>query len=139
MARVARWNPQIADNGIYNNAMDRLEAAGNAVAEKARSKCPVGTISRPMYKTGIYAGKYWTQRDAGALKKSIRVVRKYGDPLHNVWVIAGNHKVYYAQIVEFYTPFLRPALRGTKSEIKRIIKQRNMKGSISYIALGGTF
>jgi len=132
MARVARWNPKIADNGIYNNAMDRLEAAGNVVGKKARVKCPVGTISRPMYKTGMYAGKYWTSRDAGALKKTIRVVRKYGDPLHNVWVMAGNKQVYYAQIVEFYTPFLRPALRGTKTEIKRVI-------SNGTIALGGTF
>ena len=132
MARVARWNPKIYDNGIYNTAMDRLEAAGNDIAKRARAKCKVGTVSRPMYKTGRYAGQAWTARDAGALIKTIRVVRKYGDPLHNVWVMAGNKQVYYAQIVEFYTPFLRPALRGSKSAIKRIVSQGKPM-------LGGTF
>jgi len=137
--RVANWNPKIADKGIYNNAMDRLEAAGNVIAAKARIKCPVGTISRPIYKTGIYAGKYWTSRDAGALKKTIRVVRKYGDPYHNIWIMAGNKQVYYAQIVEHFTPFLRPALRGSKSEIKTVIHHATMAGGPSYIAKGGTF
>ena len=119
--RVANWKPNKYDTQIYGNAMDRLEKAGNAIAEKARAKCPVGTISRPMYKTGYYANQPWTVRDVGALKETIRVVRKYGDPTHDVWVMAGNKVTYYAQIVEFYTPFLRPAFNGSKSEIKTII------------------
>jgi hypothetical protein len=120
------------DEQIYANAMDRLEAAGNIIAEKARLKCPVGTLSRPVYQTGRYAGAYWTARDAGALKSTIRVVRKYGDPTHNVWVMAGNKKVYYAQVVEYYTPFLRPSLTGSRTDIKRVISQGT-------IAFGGTF
>ena len=136
--RIANWNPKINDAEIYGNAMDRLEAAGNVIATKARQKCPVGTTSRPMYKTGMYAGKYWTVRDAGALRKTIRVVRKYGDPTHNVWVMAGNKKVYYAQIVEYYTPFLRPALSASKTEIVTVIKQMKMSGGGTYIAKVGT-
>ena len=119
--RIANWNVAKYDVQIIGNAMDRLEECGNIIAVNARVSCPVGTESHPIYKTGKYAGKYWTARDAGALQKTIRVVRKYGDPTHNVWVMAGNKKVYYAQIVEFYTPFLRPALNGSKTEIRRII------------------
>jgi len=137
--RAQNWNPKIADEQIYSNAMDRLEMAANRVAEKAEALCPVGTKSRPMYKTGKFAGKPWTARDAGALKKSIRVVRKYGDEHLNIWVIAGNKNVYYAHIVEFYTPFLRPALFGSRSEIQTVIKQGTMRGGPSYTAKGGTF
>lgn len=139
MSRVAFWNPKIAEKEIMGNAMDRLIAAGEAVAEKARSLCKVGTISRPMYSKGRYAGQYWTARDAGALKKTIRVFTKHGGTGRNVWVMAGTKKVYYAQIVEFYTPFLRPALNGSKAKIKRIIQQPTMAGGGSSIAMGGKF
>lgn len=132
MARVATWNVEKVNGKIMHKAMDRLEAAGNVIAEKARMKCPVGTISRPMYKTGRYAGCEWTKRDAGALKQTIRVVRKNGDPNLNIWIMAGNKVTFYAQFVEFFTPFLRPALRGSKSEIRRIISN----GTTS---MGGTF
>ena len=121
------------------NAMERLKAAGEVVKKKAESLCPVGTTSRPMYSTGRYAGQYWTARDAGALKKSIRVVTKYGSTAHNVWIIAGNKKAYYAQIVEFYTPFMRAALNRSKTKIKTVIKQSTMAGGSSFIAKGGTF
>jgi len=137
--RVQNWNPKVADKQIYSNAMDRLESAALVVKARAEHLCPVGTESRPMYKTGKFAGKPWTARDAGALKKTIRVVRKYGDEHLNVWVIAGNRNVYYAHIVEFYTPFLRPAFYGSKSEIQTVIRQGTMKGGPSYIAKGGSF
>ena len=129
--RVNSWNPKAADEEIYAEAMDRLEKAANAVKRRARAACPVGK-SRPMYKTGRFANKPWTAREAGALKKTIRVVRKYGDRSHNVWVMAGNKDVFYAQIVEYRTPFLRPSLAGSKSEIATII-------SNGTTAKGGTF
>lgn len=106
--------------------MDVLEKLGEVVAEKARAKCPVGTKSRPVYKSGPYAGEEWTKRDAGALRRSIRVVRKYGDPEMNVWVMAGNKVTYYAAIVEHYTPFLKPAMRGIRAEAKRIFEGRSI-------------
>ena len=101
--------------------MVRLKKAAEVVAAKARSKVKVGTVSRPMYKSGPYAGQPWTARDAGALKKTIRVVEKKG--VHNVRVYAGNYLVYYAQIVEFSVKrFLRPALNSSKKEIRRILE-----------------
>ncbi len=143
--RIANWNPKINDAQIYDNVMDRLEAAGNVIARNARkilqSKIGKGKttgISHGVYKRAYtkgkyhYTGAYWTSREFGSLLKTIRVVRKYGDPTQNVWVMAGNKKIYYAQIVEFYMPFLRLALSGSKTEIKTTISQGTT-------AKGGTF
>lgn len=125
--RVENWNPNVMDETFENVAMERLVEAANVVAEKARQNCPVGTESRPIYKTGRYAGQPWTARDKGQLKKSIRVVQKKsksGKPLSrkkNVRVYAGHFLAYYAKIVEFnQKAFLRPALNSSIPEIKSI-------------------
>ena len=126
--RVANWNPQKFDGEFINASMDRLRKAANVIADKARARCPVGTISRPIYKTGPYAGQSWTARDAGALKKSIRVVEKKGQGAailedRNIRVYAGNYNVYYAKIVEYAgKKFLRPALNESKDEIRNILE-----------------
>ena len=126
--RVENWNPNVMDQAFEDVAIDRLVEAAEVVAKSARSKCPVGTVSRPIYKRGPYAGQPWTARDAGALKKTIRVVRKLtksGKPLarkRNVRVYAGNFLVYYASIVEHAgKAFLRPALTQSIPEIKSIV------------------
>lgn len=126
--RVEGFNPNKFDETFENVAVERLVEAANVVAESARQKCPVGTVSRPIYKTGPYAWQNWTARDAGRLKKSIRVVQrksKSGKPLtkkKNVRVYGGNYLAYYAKIVEFnQRAFLRPALNGSISEIRSII------------------
>lgn len=125
--RVANWNPNAMDETFENVAIERLVEAAEVVANRARSKCPVGTVSRPMYKKGRYANQPWTARDKGQLKKSIRVVQlksKSGKPLtrkRNVRVYAGHYLAYYARIVEHYTPFMRPAFNGSISEVKQII------------------
>lgn len=126
--RVSNWNPQAFDGEFLNASMERLRAAAEVVATKARIRCPVGTISRPIYKTGKYAGQPWTARDAGALKKTIRVVekRETGTAImktRNIRVYAGNYLVYYAQIVEYNgRQFLRPALNSSKAEIRNILE-----------------
>ncbi|GAH09466.1 unnamed protein product [marine sediment metagenome] len=132
MSRIDFWDVKPLNQEIMRNGMKRLRKAGGVVKSKARSKCPVGTLSRPMYKTGRYAGQYWTARDAGALKKSIRVVEKHGGEAGGyitiragqleIRVYSGTAKVYYAQIVEFYTPYLRPALNASKSRILSIMQ-----------------
>jgi len=133
--RIEAWNPNKADQEFENVAIERLVKAAEVVANAARRKCPVGTISRPMYKTGPYAGQPWTSRDAGRLKKSIRVVRqktksgKAFSKKRNVRVYAGSYPpgikpqedAYYVSIVEHTRPFMRPALEGTMSEVKQII------------------
>lgn len=128
MARVSNWNPRQYDGEFAAASMDRLRKAAEVIAAKARTKCPVGTVSRPMYKSGPYAGKEWTKRDAGALKKTIRVVEKRGQGTavlenKNIRVYAGNYLVYYASIVEHAVKaFMRPALNASKGEIKSILE-----------------
>ena len=119
MAEFVDWDSQKIKDAIMKEHVGNLEVVGDLIAKKARAKCPVGTTSRPMYKTGRYAGQSWTKRDAGALKKSIRAVMKKGK--NDVWIIAGNFNVYYARIVEFYTPFMRPALESSRAAAKRIL------------------
>ena len=111
-----------------NASMDRLRAAAEVIAMKARARCPVGTISRPIYRTGPYAGKPWTARDAGALKKTIRIVEKKEQGAEfvksrNIRVYAGNYIVYYAQVVEYNgKAFMRPAVNSSKAEVKSILE-----------------
>lgn len=126
--RVEGWNPEKFDLQIENVAIERLVEAAEEVATAARGECPEGSISRPIYKRGPYAGKPWTARDAGALKKTIRVRQKHskaGRPLkrkRNVRVYAGNYIVYYARIVEYAGhTFLRPALWNMTAKIKQIL------------------
>ncbi len=119
--RVSNWNPDKITAEIEGRAMDRLEKAGDVVASRARSRCPVGfTIPKGKGK--------WSGREAGALKKTIRVVRLKGDPKMNVRVYAGSREIFYSRFVEYGTvkmrarPFLRPALNESKGQIKQIVE-----------------
>ena len=116
------------DLEFENVAIERLVEAAEHVASVARANCKPGTVSRPIYKRGPYAGKPWTARDAGSLRKTIRVrqkLSKSGKPLKrksNVRVYAGNYLVYYAGIVEYAgKAFLRPALWNAANRIKQIL------------------
>ena len=118
--RVENWAPDKITTEIEKKAMDRLAKAGELVASRARSKVPIGK--------DVPQGKgKWSKREAGVLKKTIRVVRLTGDPKLNIRIYAGNRDVYYARFVEYGTvkmrakPFLRPALAESKSSIKSII------------------
>lgn len=134
MSRIDFWDIKPLNQEIMKNGMKRLRKAGEIVKRKARSAPCVNrsTVSRPMYKTGRYAGQYWTARDAGSLKKTIRVVEKHGAETGGyitiragqleIRVYAGTAKVFYAQIVEFYTPYMRPALNASKSRILSIMQ-----------------
>jgi len=125
--RVESFNPNEFDQIFEDIAIDRLVEAADVVADEVRRKCPVGTISRPMYRTGPYAGQPWTARDARQLKKSIRVVRKKTksgkafSKKRNVRVYAGNYLAYYASIVEHSQPFMRPAYYKSLAKVKSII------------------
>jgi len=119
MAEFVNWDSKKIKEAIMKEHVGHLASVGDLIAKKARAKCPAGTTSRAMYSKGRYAGQKWTKRDAGALKKTIRAVMKKGT--NDVWIIAGNKEVYYARIVEFYTPFMRPALRSSKAAAKRIL------------------
>lgn len=126
--RIENLDWSKADKLVRGASRERQLKAAHVIADEVRRRCPVGTISRPMYKIGRYAGQPWTKRDAGSLKKTVRVVERdeehgymikgFGD----VRVYAGNFYAYYAQIVEFYTPFMRPAVDATISRVKHILE-----------------
>lgn len=129
--KVKNWNPEKWDGEFIGASMGRVKKAAELVAERARVKCKVGTISRPMYRRGPYADQPWTARDAGQLKRSIRVVEKHDQKLgpekrRNIRVYAGTllnlNLAYYASIVEYTTPYLRPALNSSKAEIRSILE-----------------
>ena len=128
--RAESWNPNAFDQMFEDVAIERLVEAAGVVADAARRKCPAGTLSRPMYRRGRYANQPWTARDAGALKKSIRVVQKLsksGKPLarnRNVRIYGGHYLAWYARVVEYYTSYMRPALNGSLSAIKSIVGVR---------------
>ena len=120
--RVSNWQPQRFDGEIIGAAMDRLERAAEVVATDARRRAPVGV--------NVPAGQgKWSGREAGALKKSIRVVRLHGDKRRNIRVYAGSKQVFYARFVEYGTskmsarPFLRPALNSSKGKIQSILRE----------------
>lgn len=128
--RVESWNPNKMDQTFEDVSLKRLLEAAEIIAEATRRKCPVGTITRPMYKSGPYAGKYWTARDGGELERSVRVTRrktKSGKSLsrkRNVRIYVGHKKAYYASIVEHTTPFMRPAQTETLPQVKSVIGAR---------------
>ena len=125
--RITDWNPNEMDATFENVALDRLIKAAEVIVSKVKSKTSVGTISHPMYRKGKYKDQPWTARDAGQLKKSVRVVRKKtksGKALsrkRNIRVYAGNYLAYYANIVEFYTPFMSIGFESALGEVKEII------------------
>lgn len=127
--RVEVWNPEALDLDWENISMERMTEAAEWIADQARRKLtPKNNISRPVYKRGPYAGQPWTAREAGALKKTIRVRQKRsksGKPLRrprDVRVYAGNYLVYYARIYEYHTePFLRPAFWNSHQKIRQIL------------------
>jgi len=125
--RVAYWNFNEADQDLSNVAESRLIIAANEIAKEVRQACPVGTVSRPMYKTGPYKNCTWTARDAGQLKKSVRVTTKKNKWGREIWrrknirVYVGHYDAYYAAIVEFSHAFMRPALVRVLGSVKSII------------------
>ena len=124
--RIDSFNPQKFDRQFDDVTRDRLMKAAKVVKAAVRRRCPVSTLTRPMYRSGPYAGAEWTKRDGGALRKSVRVVElktKTGriSKKKNVRVYCGNYFAYYADIVEFSRPFMRPAWAETQHIVESII------------------
>jgi len=133
--RVGFWD-QVwkEDKVVVKNCKARARKAAELLAKAVRAKCPVGTESHPMYKKGPHAGQPWTKRDGGSLKRSVRVTERkeeFGYEIQHISgggfsggarVYVGNYYAYYAQIVEFYTPFIRPTKDSMQGQIKSILE-----------------
>ena len=133
--RVENWSWRVPDEMVAGASIKRIRKAAELIKANVKRVTPVGTVSRPMYKSGPYAGQPWTARDAGALKKSVRVVErkkeKYGTelvqfasfgPYGIIRVYIGHYLAYYADIVEYSKPFFRPAVEASKGQVKSILE-----------------
>ena len=132
--RVANWNPNLFNEfkGIaYANLLTAAYVVKDKTAQRLRGQIK-HNINRPVYKKGPYAGEPWTARHSGELLRSVRIVQKREDmgpqqgrliaDFTNIRVYAGNYLAYYADIFEFYTPFMRPAFNESMAEVKEICK-----------------
>ena len=132
--RIADWNPNRMDSTFENIAVERLVKAAKIIRAAAKRKlaAQIGKgrttgISRPVYRSGKDAGKAWTAREFGQSMKSVRVVRKKTptgrafSKKRNVRVYSGHFLAFYADIFEFYQPFMRPAFAETINMVEKTI------------------
>ncbi len=115
------WHDQELVAIVETTARKSLRKGAQAVARAAKARCPVGIETRGTAKKGSSAGKFWTERTPGSLKKSIRA--RSSKKKLSAQAIAGNKQVWYARFVEFGTsktlaqPFMRNALESTFPEV----------------------
>jgi hypothetical protein len=132
MAEI-RFNFEQYDGQLAKSCMERLRDAAGEIQLQAILKCKVGNISRPIYKKGRAANQTWTEREVGAMRRTIRVVEKTGESglqNRNVWVMAGNYKTWWAVQMEYGRggwkggplPFLRPGSDSARSRVQSIIE-----------------
>ncbi len=132
--RVEYWDTEGAYRDFSNVSKERVLKAAHvikrAVARHLRSQIGKGKttgINRPVYLTGKYAGENWTAREAGRMLKSIRVVQDkehFGREVFGIGttrIYAGDYLAFYADIFEFYRPFMRPAVEEVLGQVKEIM------------------
>jgi len=131
--RLEYWDETAGYKDFSNVSRERLLTAAyiikDAVVRKLRSQIGTGKttgINRPVYLTGDYPGRPWTAREAGTMLKSVRVVEQKKEgalvwKAQNVRVYCGHYMAWYANIFEFYRPFMRPAMEETLGTVKQIM------------------
>lgn len=108
-------SPLIAD--VEATTRKNIGQGLKLVLRSAKANCPVGTEEREVAKRGANAGKPWTARIPGTLKKSGRTrMSKDRKKLSGQVIFGGRSSskltAYYALIVDLRQPFLRPALES---------------------------
>ena len=142
MAEIV-FNFEQYDGQLAKACMKRIRKAADVIIDAAKANCAIGdayytypTKSGVKVVPGVRqatGGKYWTERSRGAMRNTIRRTEKRGDGgLENtdLRIIAGNSKTWWATQMEYgrggwkggARPFLRPALRKTKSEVQSILE-----------------
>jgi len=131
--RVAYFNPNKFDREFDGITKDRLMKAAKVLkaSTKRHLAAQIGRgkttgINRPVYKSGDYAGSTWTAREAGRMMKSVRIVEKKTktgrvSKKQNTRVYVGHFTAFYADIFEYYRPFLRPAWNESLPMIMTLI------------------
>jgi hypothetical protein len=146
------WHPEEITAEIEKEAIRRLEAAAAVIRDKAKvnlSKLVTGLT--PMrrkgfdkylvplvpwkehgpYKTGKSSGQSWTARYHDKMVETIRLSpHDVNVKTLSVRIIAGNYNTWWAKQMEYGNgewrggakPFMRPAMRGARSEIQSVLE-----------------
>jgi len=130
MAKMINWNTAAFEAECGKIGMDRLEMAAHIIANNAKRILQSKIKGPPVTRPPKYGVPVWMERDPGALVATIRVVRKYGDPGRNVWIMAGNYKTWWAVQTEYgrggwkggAKSFIRPAMKAAPSAIKSVLE-----------------
>lgn len=144
MSKLIDFDLQKYDGEFLAAGAARVTRAAIAIRDAAKRHCVKGTITRPERKRFVFQGHLepstpgsavWTERSPGAMRSTIRVVRKFSNEDMKNWnirVYAGNFKTWWALQMEFgfggwkggARPFLRPALHESESKVRDIIEGR---------------
>ena len=130
---MINWNTAAFEAECGKIGMDRLEAGAKAVRDDARrilkSKLK-GDVNRPVYRKGPYKGQIYTERRAGEMVNTIRVVRKKGSSEREVRIYMGNFAVWWALQMEYgrggwkggARPCLRTAMNNAGNTFKVVFE-----------------
>jgi len=144
MAKID-FDLQKYDGEFKKAGMQRLTECAEVIRDKARDLVVIGTVTRvPGRRRFVNAEGHlvpstnppiWMERTPGAMKKTIRVVRReevvdFSPKDDNVRVYAGNYKTWYAVQMEYGhgqwrggpRPFMRKAIAAAQSAIRSIIE-----------------
>ena len=139
------WHPEEITAEIEQEAIRRLEAAAAVIRDKAKanlSKLVTGmqkiagkysTRYIPWEEHGPYkkGGESWTARYHDKMVDTIRLSpHDVNVETQSVRIIAGNYNTWWAKQMEYGNgewrggakPFLRPAMRGARSEIQSVLE-----------------
>lgn len=146
-----KFNFEQYDGQIAKACMERLRKAAEVIADEMRNKYDQLDIEgmrhiggmrfrsssffHGPYRTGAYAGVFWTARIPRAMRDTIRVREKKEQSGisvlvgRDVRVYVGNKKTWWAIQMEYgrggwkggRKSFVRPALRSSKAAVQRII------------------
>jgi len=139
------WHPEKITAEIEQEAIRRLEAAAAVIRDKAKanlSKLVTGmqkiagknsTRYIPWEEHGPYkkSGQSWTARYHDKMVDTIRLSpHDVNVRTQSVRIIAGNYNTWWAKQMEYGNgewrggakPFMRPAMRGARSEIQSVLE-----------------
>ena len=147
MAKILNWNAAAFEAACVEVGMNMLEEAANIIAENMKTiLAPQVTGMQKItgkdstryepwpehgeYETGEAAGQKWTARHKNEMIKTIRVRRKNDSASRNIWILAGNFKVWWALQMEYgkggwkggRKSFMRPAMRKAPAAIIAVLE-----------------
>jgi len=112
-------------DALKNAIEEELSPVIDNMVSLAKQNVNVGTVRRDVYKTGKYAGKFWTSRDPGRLRDTIRgAVHRRKDKTAVIGFFeAGSPDAFYALMHEIKNPYFRPAFNTYRGAAMSAVSQ----------------